>query len=100
MHTFNRQVLEQVAKDGKTYVSLAKEMAKALLGETAQEANSPKIECIMVPEYTKNRMTQEYKDELKTKNIHVILFNTDNSKTTDVEGDTVYGIRLVKPEDL
>lgn len=28
---FNRQVLEQVAKDGKTYASLAKEMARALL---------------------------------------------------------------------
>lgn len=41
MSLFNKTVLEQVARDGVTYKSLAKEMAQALLGQLPTTTDLP-----------------------------------------------------------
>lgn len=99
MHQFNRQVLEQVAKDGKTYVSLAKEMAQALLGTSKGMDESGLIRCVLMMEGTAEEISPAYRAELKEKGLSVLSYRTTGQDTN--EGyDTIYLVRTRTPEDL
>lgn len=53
MNLFNRQILEQVAKDGRTYPELAKRMASVLLTNTGEKDQWP------------NELSEKEKDEAR-----------------------------------
>lgn len=92
--TFNRLVLEQVAKDGTTYKSLAKEMAKALL-ETGQAAQPTSFECYLTLRDEGENLDPDVLEASQCEGLPVIAYRPGYTRG----GMRVYFVEIIPPQE-